>query len=358
MHWGRLIFCILLFAAIAVVGLASGTIVAVSHNLPNIDAMQPRAARSGHRDLRHQRPAHRRALRRGEPHRGAQRPHPGGHEERHRGHRRQTLLPAPRRRFHGHRPGPRRRHQGRPRRPGREHDHRAVRQERLHRRRPHPHAQAERGRAGLGARRPLVQRQDPDRVPEHRLLRRRRLRRRSGLDHLLPQAGLEGDAAAGGAARGAAQVPQRVLADHGPRGHHARAATSCSTTWPSRATSRPPRTPPPKRRSCASSRARSPRPSNPAAYFVDYVTRQLVDKYGARETFEGGLRVYTSLDMRMQDAAIAALKAKLPAAATAGAARRGRSGQRLHPRHDGEHRLQDTTSTTSPGRPRASPAPP
>ena len=31
----------LIFAVIAVVGLASGTIVAVSHNLPNIDAMPP-----------------------------------------------------------------------------------------------------------------------------------------------------------------------------------------------------------------------------------------------------------------------------------------------------------------------------
>jgi penicillin-binding protein 1A len=53
--------------------------------------------------------------------------------------------------------------------------------------------------------------------------------------------------------------------------------------------------------------------NDPAAYFVDYVTRQLVDKYGARETFEGGLRVYTSLDMRMQTAAISALKGRLPA---------------------------------------------
>ena len=41
MHWGRLILCIVIFAVIAVVGLVSGTIVAVSHNLPNIDAMKP-----------------------------------------------------------------------------------------------------------------------------------------------------------------------------------------------------------------------------------------------------------------------------------------------------------------------------
>ena len=53
--------------------------------------------------------------------------------------------------------------------------------------------------------------------------------------------------------------------------------------------------------------------SDPAAYFVDYVTRQLVDTYGAREVFEGGLQVYTSIDMRMQHDAIDALKARLPA---------------------------------------------
>jgi penicillin-binding protein 1A len=50
----------------------------------------------------------------------------------------------------------------------------------------------------------------------------------------------------------------------------------------------------------------------PAAYFVDYVTRQLVDRFGAREVFEGGLHVYTTIDMRMQQHAIDALKAHLP----------------------------------------------
>ncbi len=57
----------------------------------------------------------------------------------------------------------------------------------------------------------------------------------------------------------------------------------------------------------------------PAAYFVDYVTRKLVDRYGSRETYEGGLRVYTSIDMRMQQDAISALKAKLPTTGQAGA---------------------------------------
>ncbi len=49
------------------------------------------------------------------------------------------------------------------------------------------------------------------------------------------------------------------------------------------------------------------------AYFVDYVVQQLVARYGARETFEGGLKVYTTLDRRMQHDALAAMKETLPA---------------------------------------------
>ena len=43
------------------------------------------------------------------------------------------------------------------------------------------------------------------------------------------------------------------------------------------------------------------------------MTRQLVRRYGERTTFEGGLRVYTTLDMRMQRDGIKALKTTLPA---------------------------------------------
>jgi penicillin-binding protein 1A len=50
-----------------------------------------------------------------------------------------------------------------------------------------------------------------------------------------------------------------------------------------------------------------------AAYFIDYVVRQLVARYGARETFEGGLRVHTTLDLRMQQDALTAMKGILPA---------------------------------------------
>ena len=50
-----------------------------------------------------------------------------------------------------------------------------------------------------------------------------------------------------------------------------------------------------------------------AAYFVDYIEAQLVARYGTRETFEGGLSVYTTLDLRLQRDALASMKGILPA---------------------------------------------
>ncbi len=58
---------------------------------------------------------------------------------------------------------------------------------------------------------------------------------------------------------------------------------------------------------------RPPAPiKGPAAYFVQYVTEQLVKRYGLQATFEGGLKVQTSLDLRMQQDAIKALTSTLP----------------------------------------------
>jgi penicillin-binding protein 1A len=51
--------------------------------------------------------------------------------------------------------------------------------------------------------------------------------------------------------------------------------------------------------------------ADPAAYFVAYVTGQLIEKYGARQVYEGGLRVYTSIDMNMQTAAVEVIKSTL-----------------------------------------------
>lgn len=55
----------------------------------------------------------------------------------------------------------------------------------------------------------------------------------------------------------------------------------------------------------------------PAAYFVDYVTQKLIDKYGADAVYKDGLKIYTTLDMDMQHAAEAAMK-QLPTYRTDG----------------------------------------
>jgi penicillin-binding protein 1A len=49
----------------------------------------------------------------------------------------------------------------------------------------------------------------------------------------------------------------------------------------------------------------------PAAYFVSYVQEQLLKKYGYTQTFEGGLRVYTSIDMHWQQEAINSIKSTI-----------------------------------------------
>jgi penicillin-binding protein 1A len=45
-----------------------------------------------------------------------------------------------------------------------------------------------------------------------------------------------------------------------------------------------------------------------APYFTDYVVRQLEARYGHERTFRGGLRVYTTLDLKVQQAAEQAVK--------------------------------------------------
>ncbi len=43
-------------------------------------------------------------------------------------------------------------------------------------------------------------------------------------------------------------------------------------------------------------------------YFVEYVKQQLIDMYGAGTLFEGGLRVYTTIDPHLQEAGLEAIK--------------------------------------------------
>lgn len=47
-------------------------------------------------------------------------------------------------------------------------------------------------------------------------------------------------------------------------------------------------------------------------YFFDYVKQQLIDKYGANTVRKGGLKVYTTIDPKYQEAARSAIKSTLP----------------------------------------------
>ena len=85
-------------------------------------------------------------------------------------------------------------------------------------------------------------------------------------------------------------------------------------------------------------------------YFKEQVRRELVDRFGERRVYEGGLRVFTTVDMPMQEASESAVRQSLqalePAAASRpptphgagrvaspGRARRARSGERRRARH-------------------------
>lgn len=46
----------------------------------------------------------------------------------------------------------------------------------------------------------------------------------------------------------------------------------------------------------------------PGAYFIDYVVQILIDKYGANAVYKEGLKIYTTLDLDMQNSAEAAMK--------------------------------------------------
>ncbi|MBP2654370.1 MAG: penicillin-binding protein, family [Firmicutes bacterium] len=45
-----------------------------------------------------------------------------------------------------------------------------------------------------------------------------------------------------------------------------------------------------------------------ASYFIEYITQQLVDRYGAEQVFKAGVKVYTTLDIDAQKAAEQAIK--------------------------------------------------
>lgn len=65
----------------------------------------------------------------------------------------------------------------------------------------------------------------------------------------------------------------------------------------------------------ASHPAQADNKTTTASYFIDYVTQHLIDKYGADAVYKDGLKIYTSLDLTMQEAAEKAMQ-QLPTART------------------------------------------
>ena len=213
--------------------------------------------------------------------------------------------------------------------------------------RAHDLPEAARGRARLPPHAQVVEGEDPHRVPQLDLLRQRRLRDRVGGAHVLRQrsttAAARGgrrcaqraDARRGGAARRRRRLAERVRPGRAPRRPRRRGATSCSCACASRATSRRPST------SAGSQEALPATTDDPpaapwartarAATSRRWVRQQLVDRFGARRAFEGGLRIRTTLDLELQQAAEAV-------------------GQRVARRPRRAARRRSSRSTTTPAR--------
>jgi penicillin-binding protein 1A len=65
----------------------------------------------------------------------------------------------------------------------------------------------------------------------------------------------------------------------------------------------------------ASRATQSDNKNKTASYFVEYVTQSLIDRYGADAVYKDGLKIYTTLDLDMQEAAEEAMQ-KLPSVRT------------------------------------------
>ena len=83
------------------------------------------------------------------------------------------------------------------------------------------------------------------------------------------------------------------------------AATTRSARWPTPASS--PASAPSRRRRRRSSPSAGRAVETDAAFFVEEVRQQLEERYGAQQLYENGLAVYTTLDLKLQHAAEAAL---------------------------------------------------
>ncbi len=233
------------------------------------------------------------------------------------------LLRTQRRRLPGHRPRPGQGHPQPERPAGRLDDHRAVRQERARSAgQPDRPREVPRGGARLPARAALEQGQDPHRVPEHDLLRRGRLRDRGGGAHLLrrrpprlrhhDRALRLGAGALGGGDAGRGHRLALCLRPQGlPRKRLGRRNLVLEKMYeqgyitqeqfdegiqqalPSPADIEPPTL------------------DSKAPYFTACLRQQLVERYGAAKAFFGGLKVKSTLDLQLQEAAEEAVNSYL-----------------------------------------------
>ena len=242
--------------------------------------------------------AHRRAAVRGlaEPDQGADRD------------RGSAVLRAPRLRPRPHRLGGARQPAARADRAGRQHDHAAARAAELSDAGQDLPPQAAGADSRRAHRADVHEAANPRAVSEQGVFRRRPVRRRGGVARLLRQARVRADGAGGGAARRPGEVAVELRADgqHGARA--SRGATSCcrrcSTTGAidrrdvassARGTSRSLCTTAcaPTSRTGSTSRSRS--------------GSELVERFGWQRVYQGGLRVFSTIDMPMQHAAEAAV---------------------------------------------------
>ena len=177
-----------------------------------------------------------------------------------------------------------------------------------------------RGGARLPPHAQVVQEEDPHRVPELDLLRQRRLRDRVGRAHVLRPARPTTSAAASpsGAARASSSRTRRRCwpawsprrARYDPVAHRGAAKRRRNVvlakmleqgylTRDEYAQRRAERRPAARPGQPAAAQAAT----KSAAYFTTWVSQQVVDRYGARDALEGGLRVQTTLDLDLQRAA-------------------------------------------------------
>ncbi len=144
---------------------------------------------------------------------------------------------------------------------------------------------------------------DPRAVPEQGVLRRRAVRRGGGVARLLRQARGRSRRGRSGAARRAREVAVDLRADRQPRARASRGGTSCCRRCATRARSiaRPTTA---RRRSAGHARTtRCAAKRRTASTSRKKSASSSCERFGWERVYQGGLKVYTTIDLDMQKAA-------------------------------------------------------